>query len=167
MHYTARLITGEAIISELNDYFQQGTNQMIKCVEAGVKGLTVGDIVEFICPPELAFGEEGLSDLVPPNAPLIVEMEILSSTYEPVEKNPFKTWTEMWYNDGRIQVNVQKVGEGHKIKKGDEITITYNGQIYQDGEMTELRDKSEVPVTFVYGFGKGIPKCLNEAFLRL
>lgn len=43
----------------------------------GVAGMCVGEKRTIITPPELAFGEEGKDDLVPPNTPIEWHVHLL------------------------------------------------------------------------------------------
>jgi FKBP-type peptidyl-prolyl cis-trans isomerase len=39
--------------------------------------MTVGQKGSFVCPPELAYGEEGAGGVIPPNATLFFEVQVL------------------------------------------------------------------------------------------
>ncbi len=65
---------------EPNDpfYFVLGKDRVIKGCSEGVALMRVGDRFIFTLPPELGYGERGSRDVIPPNATLIFDYEILS-----------------------------------------------------------------------------------------
>ena len=57
--------------------FQIGTMQVILGWEIGLMGMKVGGKRTLIIPPELAYGEKGAGDLIPPNTTLYFEVQIV------------------------------------------------------------------------------------------
>ncbi len=58
--------------------FVVGVGQMIPGVDVGVVGMQVGGQRVITIPPEFAFGPQGVEGVIPPNAVLIFEVELLS-----------------------------------------------------------------------------------------
>ena len=58
--------------------FVVGVGQMIPGVDVGVEGMQVGGQRVITIPPEFAFGPQGVEGVIPPNAVLIFEVELLS-----------------------------------------------------------------------------------------
>lgn len=58
--------------------FVLGKSRVIKGCEEGVALMRVGDRFLFTMKPELAYGEKGRGDLIPPNSTLIFDYEVLS-----------------------------------------------------------------------------------------
>lgn len=94
LHYTARLTDGKIIETSLKeeaiksgifdtlfDYtpftFVMGDGATVEGWEEGVSCMRRGGKAILIVPASLAYGEEGLEDLIPPWSPVIYEIEIL------------------------------------------------------------------------------------------
>ena len=82
VHYDAWLENGMMVESTLffNNgnpiTFILGNGEVIEGWEEGILGMFPGGLRQLVIPPELAYGEEGLSR-VPPNATLIYEIDYL------------------------------------------------------------------------------------------
>jgi len=79
--YKAWVESGKEFASSITDgkpsIFTLGAGQVIRGWEEGVEGMKVGGKRQLRIPPELAYGSAGVTSLVPPNATLIYDVELL------------------------------------------------------------------------------------------
>ena len=79
VHYRGTLPDGK----EFDSSYKRGEpiefplGRVIACWTEGVQRMKVGGKAKLTCPPQIAYGERGAGGVIPPNATLLFEVELL------------------------------------------------------------------------------------------
>ena len=81
VHYTGWLVNGKKFDSSKDRgqpfSFPLGAGRVIAGWDQGVQGMKIGGVRELIIPPQMGYGAGGAGDVIPPNAALRFEVELL------------------------------------------------------------------------------------------
>jgi FKBP-type peptidyl-prolyl cis-trans isomerase FkpA len=85
VHYRGKLVDG----TEFDSSYKRGKptsfplNGVIPCWTQGMQKMKVGGAATLTCPPATAYGPRGAGGVIPPNATLVFDVELLA-----IEKKP-------------------------------------------------------------------------------
>ncbi len=81
VHYTGWLHDGKPVDSSRGGQpfaFELGAGQVIKGWDQGVAGMKIGGLRKLVIPSDLAYGARGFPPVIPPNATLVFEVELVA-----------------------------------------------------------------------------------------
>ena len=119
-------------------------------LDFGIEGMKSGETRQIRIPPELAYGEDGAGDVIPPNATLIFEIRLLELKISPklsqVDEADYET------TDSGLQYAILTESDGDEVKSGDGVSVHYSGWL-EDGTLFDSSIPRDTPFTFVVGAG--------------
>ena len=83
VHYTGWLLNGTKFDSSKDRgqpfMFSLGRGEVIRGWDEGVNGMKIGGKRKLTIPPDLGYGARGAGGVIPPNATLLFEVELLAA----------------------------------------------------------------------------------------
>ncbi|XP_041671054.1 peptidyl-prolyl cis-trans isomerase FKBP5 [Cheilinus undulatus] len=155
VHYTGKLLNGKKFDCSRDRKepfcFNVGKGQVLKAWDVGVLSMQRGEVCTLLCKPEYAYGVAGNPDKIPPNSPVVFEMELL------------KFEGEMLTDDGGILRRIKVKGDGYtNPNDGASVEVHLEGSC--SGRLFECRD-----VSFIVGEAedKGVPLGVDRAMDKM
>ncbi|MFZ5815250.1 MAG: FKBP-type peptidyl-prolyl cis-trans isomerase, partial [Bacillota bacterium] len=142
VHYTGWLTDGTRFDSSVERgqpfEFKLGVGQVIRGWDEGLATMQVGGRRKLHIPPELGYGARGAGGVIPPNAELIFEVQLLG------------------IRSVELQIEEVEEGTGPQPQEGQIVQVHYTGRL-ADGTTFDSSYSRNEPLEFVLGAGQVIP----------
>lgn len=160
VHYTGMLEDGTIFDSSYERgepfAFPLGAARVIPGWEEGIGMLNVGSKARLVIPPELGYGDRGAGDVIPPNATLIFDVELVDiqegAPAAPTEVDAADYVT----TESGLQYYDLAEGDGPTPEPGDTVVVHYTGWLTDTTKFDSSLDRFE-PFLFTVGTGQVIP----------
>jgi len=158
INYTIWLQEGNQFVDSsrgLPSEFILGAEQVFPGWNEGILTMTAGGIRQLVIPPDLALGEEGVPGVIPGNATLILEVELVSFRASPtptaVDAADFET------TESGLQYYDIAVGDGITPKEGDTVTVEFAIWLQEDEFYVASSEDQGGEFSFALGSGQAFP----------
>jgi len=160
IHYTGWLTDGTKFDSSLDRgqtvTFGLGQGQFIPGSDEGIEGMKVGGSRQIVIPPALAFGEQGIPGVIPPNANLILEVQLLDVQEGSPDAPTAVDEKDYTITDSGLKYYDFVQGDGATPQAGQTVTVQYTGWLTDGTKFDSSLDRGR-PFSFTLGQGQVIP----------
>jgi peptidylprolyl isomerase len=153
---------GEPVFFELGKPFDtEGMNEALLKMREGGRA-------RIIIPSNLAFGEKGRGNIIPPYSTLISDIELVNiqtkKEYEDEQRNDESVLIKKYLNENNITVSPtesglyyieREKGSGPQAQAGDKVSVWYTGMLL-DGTVFDASSNRNKAFEFVLGQGQVI-----------
>ncbi len=162
VHYTGTLTNGVVFDSSYKRgqpiQFPLGQGRVIKGWDEGIVLMKVGGKARLTIPPNLGYGAQGAGGVIPGNATLIFEVELVgvtagapSAPSAPTKVND----TDYVTTASGLKYHDFTVGNGASPQKGQQVVVHYTGWLVNGTKFDSSLDRGE-PFAFNIGVGQVI-----------
>jgi peptidylprolyl isomerase len=159
VHYTGKLTDGTVFDSSYDRgepiRFGLGQGMVIPGWDEGIGLMKVGGAATLVIPPNLGYGAQGAGGVIPPNATLVFDVELVEvgqgGAAAPTQVDPAAIQT----NAQGVQYVDMVVGDGAQATNGQLVTVHYTGWLEDGTKFDSSLDRGQ-PFQFNLGLGQVI-----------
>lgn len=129
-----------------------GGGQVFKGWDMGLELMTEGSKFRFVFPAKLAYGKKGFKNIVPPNATITMDIELIEITPEIHVAKWNATEKDTIETESGLKYIVFNEGVGEFINTDEVVEVHYSGY-FLNGDLFDSSVKREEPIKFPVGAG--------------